>query len=206
VDYAAESFAPASSSSSSAASSLADDLAAGLSHGKAQRLKALAEGRCVRVQGGGAQRLHCLGFGWVEVGPSAGLLGELSVMPGRPLRVPGHSSLQSLPQGSPKPPLAGSSVDGGGGFNTGSTGSSRTPGRGLRRWERPRHSAARATRRSQTPRYGDEKVANREIRVWHGATENGPCTMDKSKTPPNHLGSCRYLTLYRGVLDLSIIQ
>jgi hypothetical protein len=22
--------------------------------------------------------------------------------------------------------------------------------------------------------YGDEKVANREIRVWHGATENGP--------------------------------
>jgi hypothetical protein len=112
VDYAAESFAPASSSSSSAASSLADDLAAGLSHGKAQRLKALAEGRCVRVQGGGAQRLHCLGFGWVEVGPSAGLLGELSVMPGRPLRVPGHSSLQSLPQGSPKPPLAGSSVDG----------------------------------------------------------------------------------------------
>jgi hypothetical protein len=23
-------------------------------------------------------------------------------------------------------------------------------------------------------RYGEEKVANREIRVWHGATENGP--------------------------------
>ena len=23
-------------------------------------------------------------------------------------------------------------------------------------------------------RYGDEKVANRDIRVWHGATENGP--------------------------------
>ena len=22
--------------------------------------------------------------------------------------------------------------------------------------------------------YGDAKVANREIRVWHGATENGP--------------------------------
>ena len=22
--------------------------------------------------------------------------------------------------------------------------------------------------------YGDEKVANREIRVWHGATEKGP--------------------------------
>jgi hypothetical protein len=30
--------------------------------------------------------------------------------------------------------------------------------------------------------------------------------MDKYKTPPNHLGSCRYLTLCRGVLDLSIIQ
>jgi hypothetical protein len=24
------------------------------------------------------------------------------------------------------------------------------------------------------PAYSDEKVANREIRVWHGATENGP--------------------------------
>jgi hypothetical protein len=30
--------------------------------------------------------------------------------------------------------------------------------------------------------------------------------MDESKTPPTHLGSCRYLDLYRGVLDLSIIQ
>jgi hypothetical protein len=30
--------------------------------------------------------------------------------------------------------------------------------------------------------------------------------MDESKTPPTHLGSCRYLTLYRGVLDLSIIN
>jgi hypothetical protein len=30
--------------------------------------------------------------------------------------------------------------------------------------------------------------------------------MDKSKTPPTHLGSCRYLVLYLGVLDLSIIQ
>jgi hypothetical protein len=30
--------------------------------------------------------------------------------------------------------------------------------------------------------------------------------MDKSKTPLIHLGSCRYLTLHRGVLDLSIIQ
>jgi hypothetical protein len=24
------------------------------------------------------------------------------------------------------------------------------------------------------PAYGDEKAANREIRVWHGATEKGP--------------------------------
>jgi hypothetical protein len=30
--------------------------------------------------------------------------------------------------------------------------------------------------------------------------------MDESKTPPTHLGSCHYLTLCRGVLDLSIIQ
>jgi hypothetical protein len=30
--------------------------------------------------------------------------------------------------------------------------------------------------------------------------------MDESKTPPTHLGSCRYLTLYWFFLDLSIIQ
>ena len=30
--------------------------------------------------------------------------------------------------------------------------------------------------------------------------------MDESKTPPTQLGSCRYLTLYREVLDLSIIR
>jgi hypothetical protein len=30
--------------------------------------------------------------------------------------------------------------------------------------------------------------------------------MDESNTPPTHLGSCRYLTLCQGVLDLSIIQ
>jgi hypothetical protein len=30
--------------------------------------------------------------------------------------------------------------------------------------------------------YSDEKVANRTSRVWHGATENGPWTMDKSQT------------------------
>jgi hypothetical protein len=27
---------------------------------------------------------------------------------------------------------------------------------------------------AKLPPYGDGKVANREIRVWHGATENGP--------------------------------
>jgi hypothetical protein len=32
--------------------------------------------------------------------------------------------------------------------------------------------------------YGDDKVANRNIRAWHGATENGPWMMYKSK----HLG------------------
>ena len=55
-------------------------------------------------------------------------------------------------------------------------------------------------------RFGDAKVANREIRVWHGATEMGPWTLDKSKTPPTHLGSCRYLDWFRGILDLSIIK
>jgi hypothetical protein len=25
-----------------------------------------------------------------------------------------------------------------------------------------------------SPPYGDEKVANRDTKVWHGATENGP--------------------------------
>jgi hypothetical protein len=30
--------------------------------------------------------------------------------------------------------------------------------------------------------------------------------MDESKNPPTHLGLCRYLDLYREVLDLSIIQ
>jgi hypothetical protein len=54
--------------------------------------------------------------------------------------------------------------------------------------------------------HGDQNVANREIRAWHGATETGPSMMDESQILPMHLGSCRYLTLYRGVLDLSIIQ
>jgi hypothetical protein len=30
------------------------------------------------------------------------------------------------------------------------------------------------TRAPHHAAYGDEKVANREIRVWHGATEKGP--------------------------------
>jgi hypothetical protein len=29
-------------------------------------------------------------------------------------------------------------------------------------------------RHLRRPAYGDEEVANREIRVWHGATEKGP--------------------------------
>jgi hypothetical protein len=65
---------------------------------------------------------------------------------------------------------------------------------------RGRRAAGAAGCAPRTPctSYSDEKVANREIRVWHGATENGPRRMDKSKTPPTHLGSCRYLTLPRG--------
>jgi hypothetical protein len=43
-------------------------------------------------------------------------------------------------------------------------------------------------------------------KVWRGATETGPWMMDKSKTPRHYCRSCRYLTLCRGVLDLSIIQ
>jgi hypothetical protein len=42
--------------------------------------------------------------------------------------------------------------------------------------------------------YSDEKVANRDIRVWHGVTENGPEMMNKSKTPRHDCISCRYLT------------
>ena len=44
-----------------------------------------------------------------------------------------------------------------------------------RRWRRPRASSWRRSWGARRAReYGDEKVANREIRVWHGATENGP--------------------------------
>jgi hypothetical protein len=30
--------------------------------------------------------------------------------------------------------------------------------------------------------YSDAKIANRNVKVWHGATENGPCMMDTSQT------------------------
>jgi hypothetical protein len=30
--------------------------------------------------------------------------------------------------------------------------------------------------------YSDDNFANRNVRVWHGATENGPWTMDESQT------------------------
>jgi hypothetical protein len=32
----------------------------------------------------------------------------------------------------------------------------------------------RSLRSHAAPLYGDEKAANRDIRVWHGATETGP--------------------------------
>ena len=35
--------------------------------------------------------------------------------------------------------------------------------------------------------YSDEKVANREIRVWHFVIENGYRMMDKAKTPRHKL-------------------
>jgi hypothetical protein len=34
--------------------------------------------------------------------------------------------------------------------------------------------AARVLQLNAAATYGDEKVANRDIRLWHGATENGP--------------------------------
>jgi hypothetical protein len=47
-----------------------------------------------------------------------------------------------------------------------------------------------------------EKVANRDIKgVWHGATD-GSLNDGRIQNPSNHLGSCRHLTLYRGVLDI----
>jgi hypothetical protein len=55
-----------------------------------------------------------------------------------------------------------------------------------------------------SPPYSDEKVANRDIRVWHGATENGPRMMDKSQTPRHDCRSCPKL-VPRG-FGLSIIK
>jgi alpha-tubulin suppressor-like RCC1 family protein len=53
--------------------------------------------------------------------------------------------------------------------------------------------------------YGDEKVANRDMRVWHG--QKMVLNDGQIQNPPKRdCGSCRYLTLCRGVLDLSIIQ
>jgi hypothetical protein len=43
--------------------------------------------------------------------------------------------------------------------------------------------AVPASSSRRAPAYSDEKVANREIRVWHFVIENGYCMMDKSKTP-----------------------
>ena len=45
------------------------------------------------------------------------------------------------------------------------------------------------------PPYSDEKVANRDTKIWHGAIENGPLMLDKSKTPGHDCRPCRYLTL-----------
>ena len=42
---------------------------------------------------------------------------------------------------------------------------------------------ASAARFSSSPTYGDQKGANREIRVWHFVIENGYLMMDKSKNP-----------------------
>jgi hypothetical protein len=44
----------------------------------------------------------------------------------------------------------------------------------LRRTGGRLHAAHTAAFRGKRLEYGDAKVANREIRVWHGATENGP--------------------------------
>jgi hypothetical protein len=42
--------------------------------------------------------------------------------------------------------------------------------------------------------FSDEKVANRDTKVWHG-----DLMMDESKTPRHDCRSCRYLSLRRGV-------
>jgi hypothetical protein len=74
---------------------------------------------------------------------------------------------------------------------------------------RPRTRRGHATLgcdRGEAPSYSDEKVANRDItKVWHGATENVPWTMDKSKTPRRGFTIVPLSNFVRGVLDLSII-
>jgi hypothetical protein len=54
--------------------------------------------------------------------------------------------------------------------------------------------------------YSDEKVANREIRVWHFVIENGYRMMDKSKTPRHKVRERHDPKWVGGVLDSSIIQ
>jgi hypothetical protein len=55
--------------------------------------------------------------------------------------------------------------------------------------------------------YSDEKVANREIKGWARRGRKGSLNDGKIQKPSRRdCRSCRYLTLCRGVLDLSIIQ
>jgi hypothetical protein len=60
----------------------------------------------------------------------------------------------------------------------------------------PRHPLHRRVATS-APRTAVKK--SRIVKVRFGTAR--PKTMDESETPPTHLGSCRYLTLNRGVLD-----
>jgi hypothetical protein len=48
--------------------------------------------------------------------------------------------------------------------------------------------------------YSDATVANRNVRVWHGATENGPRTRDKSHT----FAACVYMRVRATVLSREI--
>jgi hypothetical protein len=56
-------------------------------------------------------------------------------------------------------------------------------------------------------RYGDEKVANRDTKVWAGATRKWSLNDSQSTNLPRcDCRSCRYITLCRGVLDLYVIR
>jgi hypothetical protein len=46
----------------------------------------------------------------------------------------------------------------------------------------------RRRRRVGQATYGDEKVANRETRVWHGAAENGSLNDGRIQNPSNPFG------------------